>query len=35
MSGKRKGVPDSANGLNRDLFDYGVHIRYNDPQALQ
>ena len=35
LSGKRKGVPDNANGLNRDLFDYGVHIRYNDPDALK
>ena len=36
LSGKRKGVPDNANnGLNRDLFDYGVHIRYNDPAAFK
>lgn len=36
LSGKRKGVEDhSSNGLNRDLYDYGVHIRYNDPEALQ
>ena len=34
ISGKRRGVPDSSsNGLNRDLYDYGVHIRYNDPDA--
>lgn len=36
LSGKRKGTPDSSNnGLNRDLFDYGVHIRYNDPAAFK
>jgi hypothetical protein len=36
LSGKRRGVPDSSNnGLNRDLFDYGVHIRYNDPAAFK
>jgi glyoxylase-like metal-dependent hydrolase (beta-lactamase superfamily II) len=35
LAGKRAGVPDNANGLNRDLYDFGVHIRYNDPQALQ
>ena len=35
LSGKLKGTPDNANGLNRDLFDYGVHIRYNDPDALK
>ena len=36
ISGKRRGVPDSSsNGLNRDLFDYGVHIRYNDPDAFK
>ena len=35
LSGKRKGTPDSASGLNRSITDYGVTIRYNDPQALQ
>ena len=36
ISGKRRGVPDSSsNGLNRDLYDYGVHIRYNDPDAFK
>ncbi|MBR6858732.1 MAG: MBL fold metallo-hydrolase [Bacteroidales bacterium] len=35
LSGKRKGTPDTANGLNRSIYDYGVHIRYNEPQALQ
>ena len=36
LSGKRKGTPDhSSGGLNRDLFDYGVHIRYNDPAAFK
>ncbi len=35
LAGKREGVPDNANGLNRDLFDYGVHIRYNYPAALE
>jgi glyoxylase-like metal-dependent hydrolase (beta-lactamase superfamily II) len=35
LSGKRKGTPDSANGLNRSITDYGVTIRYNDPQALK
>ena len=36
LSGKRKGTPDSGNnGLNRFVNDFGVTIRYNDPQALQ
>ena len=36
LSGKRRGTPDnSGNGLNRDLFDFGVHIRYNDPEAFK
>ncbi len=35
LSGKRKGTPDSANGLNRSITDYGVTIRYNDPDALK
>ena len=35
LSGRRKGTPDSANGLNRSITDYGVTIRYNDPDALK
>ena len=37
LSGKRKGIkdPSAGNGLNSYLYDYGVYIRYNDPQALQ
>ena len=35
LSGRRKGTPDTANGLNRSITDFGVTIRYNDPQALQ
>ena len=37
LSGKRKGIkdPGAGNGLNSYLYDYGVYIRYNDPQALQ
>lgn len=35
LSGKRKGTPDTASGLNRSITDFGVTIRYNDPQALQ
>ena len=35
LSGKRKGTPDNANGLNSYIYDYGTYIRYNDPQALQ
>jgi len=35
LSGKRKGTPDSANGLNRVVTDFGVNIRYNDPDALK
>ena len=37
LSGKRKGTPDPSggNGLNSYVHDYGVYIRYNDPQALQ
>ena len=34
LSGKRKGTPDNANGLNRSITDYGVTIRYNEPAAL-
>ena len=35
LSGRRKGTPDSANGLNRSITDYGVTIRYNEPDALK
>ena len=35
LSGKRKGTPDTSNGLNRSINDYGVTIRYNDPEALR
>ena len=37
LSGKRKGTPDPSggNGLNSYIHDYGVYIRYNDPEALQ
>ena len=35
LSGKRKGMPNNTSGLNRYIYDYGVYIRYNDPQALQ
>jgi glyoxylase-like metal-dependent hydrolase (beta-lactamase superfamily II) len=35
LSGKRKGTPDNANGLNSYIYDYGTYIRYNEPQALQ
>ncbi len=35
LSRKRKGTPDTANGLNRSISDYGVTIRYNDPEALR
>ena len=35
LSGKRKGMPNNTSGLNSYIYDYGVHIRYNDPQALQ
>ena len=34
LAGKRKGVEESANGLNRYIRDYGVTIRYTDPDAL-
>ena len=34
LAGKRKGVAESANGLNRYIRDYGVTIRYTDPDAL-
>ena len=35
LSGRRKGVPSDANGLNSYIFDKGVYIRYRDPEALQ
>lgn len=36
LSGKRKGVKeDAGNGLNSYIFENGVYIRYNDPEALQ
>ena len=35
LSGKRKGTPDTANGLNRSIHDFGVTIRYSDPDALK
>ena len=35
LSGKRKGTPDSSNGLNCVVTDFGVNIRYNDPEALK
>ena len=35
LSGKRKGTPANANGLNSYIYDYGVYIRYNDPDALR
>ena len=35
LSGKRKGTPEGANGLNSYIRDYGVTIRYTDPDALK
>ena len=35
LSGKRKGTPANGNGLNSYVYDYGVYIRYNDPEALK
>ena len=37
LNGKRKGTkdPSATNGLNSYLLDYGVYIRYNDPEALR
>ena len=35
LSGKRKGEVGEANGLNRYVRDFGVTIRYNDPDALK
>ena len=34
LAGKRQGVEERANGLNRYIRDYGVTIRYTDPDAL-
>ena len=34
LAGKRQGVAENANGLNRYIRDYGVTIRYTDPDAL-
>jgi glyoxylase-like metal-dependent hydrolase (beta-lactamase superfamily II) len=35
LAGKRQGVAENANGLNRYIRDYGVTIRYTDPDALR
>ena len=35
LSGKRKGVEENANGLNRYVRDFGVTIRYYAPDALK
>ncbi|MBO4764247.1 MAG: MBL fold metallo-hydrolase [Bacteroidales bacterium] len=35
LAGRRKGMPNTSNGLNRYIEDYGVTIRYNDPDALR
>ena len=35
LSGKRKGEKNTTSGLNSYIHDYGVYIRYNDPQAFQ
>lgn len=35
LSGKRQGLENNTSGLNRYIYDYGVYIRYNDPEALQ
>ena len=35
LAGKRKGTPENANGLNSYIRDYGVTIRYTDPDALR
>lgn len=35
LAGKRQGVVENANGLNRYIRDYGVTIRYTDPDALK
>ena len=36
LAGKRKGTSErSTGGLNSYIYDFGVHIRYNDPEALK
>ena len=36
LSGKRKGQVNEGNPqLNRFVYDYGVYIRYKDPDALK
>ena len=35
LSGKRKGEKNTTSGLNSYVHDYGVYIRYNEPEALQ
>ena len=35
LSGKRKGEKNNTSGLNSYIYDYGVHIRYNAPEALR
>jgi glyoxylase-like metal-dependent hydrolase (beta-lactamase superfamily II) len=36
LSGKRQGVKeDAGSGLNSYIFENGVYIRYNDPEALK
>lgn len=35
LSGKRKGLENNSSGLNRYIYDYGVYIRYNEPDALR
>ena len=35
LAGKRKGVEERANGLNRYINDFGVTIRYREPDALK
>lgn len=30
LSGKRKGMPNTSSGLKWFVYDYGVHIRYNN-----
>ena len=35
LSGKRKGVAEMSNGLNSYIYDYGVYIRYRDPEAFK
>jgi glyoxylase-like metal-dependent hydrolase (beta-lactamase superfamily II) len=35
LSGKRTGEKNNTSGLNSYIYDYGVHIRYNAPEALR